>query len=302
MANLTLLDIAKRKNADGFFEEVLTAAPELSVLPVVPKNGIDYRVSLRTGLPSGGFRDANGGATETKSTYEQKLVSMYYWDCPMFLDEAIVTADDGSAGDLLAQEEIGATRSNLISVGSQIYLGTDANAKGFAGLFSQVDSTMVVDATGTGSTTETAFFIYASSDADGVKVPFSNRSILTPKPWRLATRQVDGSTVTGYETNLAWWLGLDIGSSYSVGAVKNITATKPLTDALCEQLRSKFKAGRKPNLAFMSGNSRFLLQKSRSSVGNQKSNSSGDAFSPLPEFAASARIVETDSIGTRAAW
>jgi hypothetical protein len=123
-----------------------------------------------------------------------------------------------------------------------------------------------------------------------------------PKPWRLATRQVDGTTVTGYETNLAWWLGLDIGSKYSIGCVKNITAAKPLTDALCEQLRSKFKVGRKPNLAFMSPASRFLLQSSRSSIGNQKSNNAGDAFSPLPEFAAGARVVETDSIGTIAAW
>lgn len=300
--NLTLLDIAKRKQADGFIEEALTRSPELSTLPVVPKNGIDYRVTIRTGDVTGGFRDANGGMAESKSTYEQKLVSMYYWDCPLFVDEAIATADDGSVGDLLAQEEISATRQNLITVGQQVFQGLTANTKGFAGFFAQVDGSMVVDAGGSG-TTDTAWFVYASGDdADGVKIPFSSRSVLTPKPWRLATRSVDGKIVTGYETNLAWWLGLDIGSKYSIGCVKNITAAKPLTDALAEKLRSKFQVGRKPNLAFMSPAARYLLQASRSSIGNQKSNASGDAFSPLPEFAAGARVIETDSIGTIAAW
>jgi len=80
MANLTLLDVAKLNGNDktvGLIEENLTFAPELSVFPVVQKAGTSYYTVRRTGLPSVGFRNANGGVTPSKSTFVKQLHECY---------------------------------------------------------------------------------------------------------------------------------------------------------------------------------------------------------------------------------
>jgi hypothetical protein len=303
---LTLLDIAKRTNSDavvGLIEEVLTVAPEFRTIPVRPISGTSYRATFRTGLPGSGFRNANEGVTPGSSKYEQRVVPCYFLDSQLEIDEAIVRADPGNIGNILADESAGIVQSSFITVGKQVYDGISADAKGFAGFFANVDSSMVVDAGGAGATTHTAWAIY-ENERDGVHFPLGNMGELMLGEWtkqQVRDRADAAKVFMAYVNNFSGWLGLNLSTKYSIGCVKNITDAKPLTDALGNQLVSKFPVGRKPTRWLMSRDAKFYLQRSRTATIGQKDSGKGDAFAPIPTHLADVPIQETDSIATRAA-
>lgn len=306
MSELTMLDIAARSGSDkqvGLIEEVLTFAPEFRTIPVRVVPGTSYRTTVRTARPKGAFRHAGEGVTPSASTYIQKLVECYFFDCQMQLDEAKRNADAGSLEDLLSDEASGAVEENFISIGQQIYGGTTADAKGFSGFNANVDSTMVVDAAGTGSDTETAWAVW--ENVKGVHIPVGNGGNFSMPEWT-KQRITDPNDATkaymAYVTNLSGWIGLAFGSKYSIGCVKNITTSKPLTDQLGAALAKKFKISQRPTRWFMSPNTKFLLQASRSATLGQKDSGRGDAFAASPTSLADIPIQETDCIATRAAW
>lgn len=306
---LTLIDLAKRTGSDatvGLVEEVLTVAPELRTIPVVPKAGTSYKLTRRTGLGSGGFRNANEGIAAVKSTFEQVEVPMYFFDGQMVVDEAIVKADDRRLGDILADEGGGILQGSYIALGDQVYRGVTANAKGFAGLKAQVDATLVVDATGTGANaTETAWAVF-ESPRGGLHLPIGNNGLLSLGSW-VKQQVVDGSAqpYMGYVNNLSFYIGLAFGSKYSAGCVKNITsaAGKGLTDSLGAQLYAKFPIDRKPTRWFMSRNSLLYLQQSRSAIGQYPADRGGKgAWPDEPTTLAGVPITVTDSITAITNW
>lgn len=301
---LTLLDIAKRTGSDpvvGLIEEVLTVAPEFRTIPVRPIKGTSYHATFRTGLPGSGFRSANSGVSLGNSSYEQRIVPCYFMDCQMQVDEAIVKADPGEQGNILADEGVAAVQSSFITIGKQVYDGISADAKGFGGFFANVDSSMVVDAAGTGSAVDTAWAIF-EDDKQGVHFPLGNNGALALGEWmKQQVKDADGKAYMAFVNNLSAWLGLNLTTKYSIGCVKNITSAKPLTDALGAELVAKFKVGNKPTRWLMSRNAKFLLQKSRTATLGTGDKGRGDAFAQSPTHLADIPIVETDSIATRAA-
>lgn len=301
---LTMLDVAKRTGSDpivGLIEEVLTVAPEFRTIPVRPIKGTAYRATFRTGHPGSGFRNVNEGTTPGAGKYEQRLVPCYFLDSQLEVDEAIVKADEGSVGDILAQEAVGIVQSSFVTVGKQVYDGISADAKGFGGFFANVDTAMVVNAGGSGNAVHTAWAIY-EDPLNGVHFPLGNGGSLDLKPWALQRiTKDDGKVLMAYVANLCAWLGLNLTTKYSIGCVKNITSAKPLTDALGNELVSRFPIGRKPTRWLMTSQAKFFLQSARSAVLNQKDGGRGDAFASIPTHLADVPIVETDSIATRAA-
>jgi hypothetical protein len=84
MVQPTLLDIAKATGSDGIaglIEEVILAVPELRLGAARTIKGTQYKASVRTGVPTGGFRAANEGVTPQKSTFEQRLFECYIANC-----------------------------------------------------------------------------------------------------------------------------------------------------------------------------------------------------------------------------
>lgn len=305
---LTVLDLAKRSGSDathGLVEEILITAPELATLPVVTKPGTSYKITQRTGRPRGAFRSANEGVTPSKGKYEQIDVPMFFFDAQLIVDEAIVKADTRELGDILADEAAGQVQDNAVVLGDQVYRGTVADAKGFRGLKQQVTSDFTVDATGTGGTTHTAWAVY-ENPRDGLHLAVGNQGAMTLGEWM--KQQVTDDTDSGkkfmaWVNNLSFYMGLCVASSYAIGCVKNITSAKPLTDDLGAQLFTKFKVGRKPTRWFISRDANYYLQASRQAIGQVASGSDGGAgWSPKPVSLAGVPIVETDSIGTIAAW
>jgi hypothetical protein len=179
------------------------------------------------------------------------------------------------------------------------------NSAGFPGLRDFLDTTnMVVDATGS-STSYTAYFVW--NDPMGIQFIFGNREGLVWNDWRLQrVTGADGKHHMAEVANLSGYIGSSCMHPKSVGVIKNITASKPLTDDLGAQMIAKFPIGMKPNICFIERNSAYWLQKSRSftSITNRgKAAADGsDLWAPQPESIAGIPIVVTDSIVSETAW
>lgn len=307
---LTMLDIAKSNGSDvtvGLIEENLNAAPEIAVLPARSVKGTSFKTLVRTGYPSTGFRAANGANQPTKSTYVNKMFETFYYDGQMEVDNAIASADEQGPDHAMAIEADGHGRAFLLTSGKQVWYGSgsaNGDALGFPGAHDLVDSSLLVDATGT--TANVASSVYAV-----VALPkffeliLGNQTVLNVGQWRMQTitRTVNAvaGEVTAWKNSLEGWIGAAWYSKYAVGHIKNITtdANKGLTDSLLADLLAAFPVGVKPTHLFMSRRSRKQLQKSRTVTlygGPGKPGSDVATVAPVPTEYDGVPIIATDSI------
>lgn len=299
MAVTTLLDIAKANASDaavGLIEEVLTAAPEVEKGAARTIKGINYKTLVRTALPTAGFRDANEGVTPTKSTFENRLVECFLlnprWEC----DKAVADGYEDGAEAYIALEAEGIMRAAMIQLGKQFYYGVNTtyggHAKGFPGLVTMHDTSMVVDAGGT--TADTGSSVWAVSfGMQKVQWVWGNNGQLAIGDLMTA-RLTDGSgnPYTGYVQELLSRVGLQVGNKYSVARIKKLTADsgKGLTDLLMADVLAKFPVGYRPDAFFMSRRSLAQLRKSRTTY------SPTGAPAPIPTEYDGIPIVPTDGI------
>jgi len=299
---LTLLDIAQRSGNDaivGIIGEVVTSAPEFSVVPAQTRPGTSYKVSRRTALPPFAFRDANSGVNPGKSAWVQDLKPMYFIDAQLEVDEAIVKGDPGEAGNLLADEASGALESITIGLGTQFYYGQDAQAKGFAGLQTQIADNGEVNANG-GANSTSAYLVDLSRQ--GVNFVVGNQGEIALPPWhKQQITKPDGTKLMAFVSNISSYIGLQVGSEFSVYRVKGIKATATvnyLTDATAAALVAKIPIKRRGNLRwFMNRTALLTLQLSRSAIGQVGGGNNGaPAFAETPTTLAGYPITLTDSL------
>lgn len=329
MAQLTLLDIAKRNGSDpeiGLIEDVVTFAPEVGVLPVRPLSGVSYKATLRTAYPGASFRAVGAGVTPGKSSYVQKLSECFFIDGQLQVDEAIPDSEDRSVGDVLADETSGQMAGISIALGSQLYYGTAADANGFIGLRSFVgsSSSLSLSAGGTGADTTTAYLVYvdrqgvhfvagrtaAASNGGDPAEPAGEPEIIAP-PFRMAEwrkQQVAigtaGAVQTAYVNNISGWLGLAYGSRYSAFSVRNIdlgNSTTFLTDTLGNNLARLVPLHIRNSGKlrwFMNRDAAYSLQASRLPATIVGQVGKGGIFPDQPKELAGFPITVTDSINT----
>lgn len=295
--NLTFLDLAARTGSDeltGLVEEVLTNAPELRSFPIVERAGTTYKVTRRTALPPSGFRNANEGVATGKSQYVQDIKEMFFLDCQLECDEMIVKADDRKLGDVLTDEAIGGLESTMITIGSQVWYGTAANAKGFSGLASQI-STDTVYAGGTSNTTS-AYLLDLSRT--GVRFDIGNMGRIDFGEWREQFVGSGSSRYKAWMNNLSSYIGLSVVSNQSIFRVRGIDSSNKLTDAKGAACLKNVPLARRGNLVwFMNRSAALTLQDSRSSIGQQTGDGGGSgAYSPQPTTLANIPIILTDSL------
>lgn len=307
MAQQTLLDIAKLNGSDkivGLIEENLNVAPEFALLPARTIRGISYKTVTRTSFPDVGFRFANESTTPGKSEFINKLVECYILSSIISVDKAVAMAYEDGVAAWQAIESSGVMAQSLIELGQQIIYGTlttlgaVGNAKGFPGLLQSVDSTLVVDAGGT--TADTASSVYAiRRGVKDVTVIVGNEGSLDLGDFR---EQIMPVNIPSFVADLTGWVGMQVGSKYSVGRIKKLTAdsAKTLTDAMIADLVSRFPVGHKPDLLLMSRRSAFQLQTSRTvalyGVGSTVPSGNQMIFAPQPTESNGIPIVVTDSI------
>ena len=306
MAQANLLDIAKLNGSDtivGLIEETLTYAPEVQIMPARTIRGTSYKIASRVSYPGVGFRAANEGSTPTKSEFENQLIECYILSGAVQADVAVARAYEDGEQAWKDIESIGVMRQAMIELGSQVIYGTSVDAKGFPGLqaiHTAFNSGLVVDAGGT--TAATASSVYGiNTDTQGVQLVFGSGTTFELGEWRI--ENVGTSSVyPAHVANLTAWVGMQVGSKYSVGRLKDATADSGMgvTDAKLAELLSKYPVGYRPNYWLMNRRSAYQLQVSRSASTVQngvKTSSGAEIFAPLPTESNGIPIVITDSIG-----
>lgn len=304
----TLLDIAKLNNSDrevGLIEENLKFAPELNIFPSRTVAGTNYKTAVRTSLPSVGFRAANSGTNWSKSGLSQKLTELMIISSIVGVDKAVASAhEDGMAAYEMLEAD-GVYKSSLLSIGSQIFEGTTADAAGFTGLKAATpfaDTSRVINAGGsTASTASSIYFVvFGLKDCHLV---FGQDTTLELSEFRdQVLLDADGKPYAGRVADMTGWAGLHIGNLWSVVRIANVTADsgKGCTDALLSRALALFPTGQVPSAIFMSRRSRSQLQQARTVTlfGNSTSKPDGASqqVAPLPTSFENIPIVATDSI------
>ncbi len=308
MPQANLLDIAKLNGNDavvGLIEEVRTSAPDVMAFPSRTIRGTSYKIGVRKSVPGVSFRAANGGTVYTKSEFENRLIETFILSGNIRADVAVAAAYEDGADAWKAIEAAGVMKQALIELGQQIFYGTANDAKGFPGLqaihtaySATLSDPIVVDAGGTTADTGSSVYGVKFGPQD-CQLIFGSGLAFQLGEW--FTQMVnDGTAGQDYEAHVAAltsWVGLQVGSVYSVGRLKDATADsgKGVTDAKLAELLSKYPVGNGPDAWFMNRRSLFQLQTSRTPTSNTSGNASTAPFAPVPTEALGIPIIVTDS-------
>lgn len=279
MALPTLLDIAQSTGSDGIaglIEEVIRYVPEVLNGAARTIQGIQFKTTVRVGLPSTSFRKANVGGTPAKSVYEQRLFDCFITDTPWLCDKAVADAHEDGAAAYIAAEAKGTMLAQMIMLGRQFYYGLDASNKtlydalGFPGLNQQYDAlNMTIDAGG--STANGGSSVYAITwGEDGVQWLYGNGTnpLQLTDVKEVVLPDANGNPLTQYHQQLLAWAGLKLGSRKRVARIKNLTtqAGHTLNDQLLRNMLQLFPVGYKPDAILLTRRSMGQLITSRQAV------------------------------------
>lgn len=284
--------------ADLDVTDLLDDAPFLAALAAeVASNGTEHKYLKETGAPVVGFRAANDGRENKASSDTLVTITLKILDASFACDKALADAYRRGPEAYLAREGRRHLKAAFFHAEKQLILGTGNDSSGFTGLVnaSTIDAvadTMVVNAGGDTADSCTTVFAIRTNDAgtDCTLITGNDGNIVMGDS--VVTRLAGSSTgfYPGYFTPISGWLGLQIGSAYSVGRIANLDFDHTLDDDMISNLLSKFPAGRQPNLLVMNRTARKWLQQSRTAT-----NATG-APAPFPTEAFGVPIVVTDAI------
>lgn len=288
----TLLDIAKGNGLgqEGYVEEAIVAVPELERMPVDTIPGQQYKTLVRTALPTVQFRSANEGNTPSKGVYEPRLVETFILNPTWQVDKAAADIWHRGPEDFISMEGTGMINAAFLTCCSQMYYGGDA--KGFQGLANFVDSSLVVDATGTTANGASSVWALKFGPSD-VQLVIGGNGKLELSDVRVGDAyDANGKRFTAYIQEMLTWVGLQVMSKWSVGRIKNLTTQngKGLTDNLLSTFLEQFPTGHTPDVFVMSRRSRGQLQRSRTAT-----NVTG-AAAPLPTEYEGIPIITSETI------
>jgi len=293
----TLLDIAKLDAGIGYplIEEAVKLAPELMVVPADTILGTTMELTVRSGLPSVRFRNANEGVPRSKSTYETRTFQTHILDHQVAVDEQIV-GGARDKGRLLENHASGAMEAAMQYIGSQFYYGTGNDTKGFPGLLAQCksDAAHTVDAAGAASKTS-VWFLRLGREC--VEFLFGNaQTVRLNDTWELETVYDDnGNPYKAWTNWMTGRIGLRLANRHCAVRIKNVEESgdnkKTLDDSLLYAAYEKFtEFGMEPTHIFMNGRSREQLR------GNRTATNPAGIPAPLPTEWEGIPIIRSASI------
>ena len=304
MANdlLTMSDLVGNTfdASDAMVSDVLQDAPLLSILPLQQSSkGDTHKYVKQTAAPSVGFRAENAGRAFDHATESLVTVTLKIMDFSWAVDKAVADAWVFGREDLINKRGMYHLKAAMFKAEQQVIYGTvEADSDGFAGLANITtvddnDDSMVVDATGTSSGAGTSVFAVRLGDNDvSMVTPDLSAGIELGETREMNIVDGSGDSFPAYWTPACLWLGLQVGSTYSVGRICNLTTEtgKELTDSLLQDVTALFPAGRGPTHYILSRQSRKQLQQSRTAT-----NTTG-AAAPTPTDFEGRPLITTDAV------
>lgn len=304
----TLLDIVKMNGSDavvGLIDETAKGLPELTgqyngrQIPGVASSrtikGIHFKTLVRSGLPTVGFRAANQGVDASKSIYYNKLVEAFCLNPRWYMDVVVADKHEDGAAAALSLEAGGQMQAALQAVAKQFYYGTGTggDAAGHQGLVQLVDSSQVVDATGSTADTGSSAYMVKFGPRYCQWVYGNNGNFKLSDIDLRDYTDASSKKYTAYFQELMAYVGLSVQDYRSIVRIKKLTADsgKGLTDALLADALGKFPLSLgTPDAIFMSKRSWTQLKKSRTAT-----NPTGTP-APYPVDYEGIPIVPTESI------
>ncbi len=294
----TLLDIQKINAGVGFdiVEENVLNCPELRLIPADTLVGTEMELTVRTDLPTVGFRRINEGTPRSKSKYETRIFQCADLSHQVAVDQALAKKQKDPAR-FLTNHMSGAIEAAFRHCGKQFWYGVTNDAKGFPGVIAQMlaDADHEVDAGG-GAAKSSVFFVRLARET--LQVLTGNGTALSmQEEWKEETvYDANGNPFQALTNWLNFAVGARLANKHSAVRIKNlgIAAGKTLTDDLMFDAYEKFTTalGAEPTHIFMTPRSQSQLRKSRTNTG---SNEKGKPV-PLPTDWEGIPIVKTSAI------
>jgi hypothetical protein len=280
--------------------DLLQDAPLLRVMTAVPasQGGTVHKYLKKTVAAGGAFRDVNTGLANAAGKEEMVTVTCKYLDGSFHRDVALADGFKDGRAAFMAKEVTRALTAMFSIAEKQIILGTGNDANGFVGFAAntavdKADDAMVVNAGGSGGKS-----VYlCRSTVDDLALVCGNDGVIKFDfdPEQLVRIITDAATGAGYSAMLATlgaWMGVQMGSIYSLGRICNLdgTSSHTLTDDHIADAISKFPAGRGPNVIAMNRVALKELRQARTAT------SPTGAPAPFPQDWEGIPIVVTDSL------
>lgn len=299
---LTLTDLAKindQNAVDLGVTDLLQDAPLFAALGAdFASNGDTHKYIKETGAPVVGFRAVNDGRENSKSADTVVTVTLKVMDGSFKVDQALADIYTKGREAYIAREARRHMRAMFAGAEAQFLYGVGANADGFVGLadnaaFDGLADAMVVNAGGTTVATGSSVWLIRTNDmGTDMQAILGKSGNITMGDTTLVEAKGTTGTYPALYTPITGWLGMQVGSAYSIVRIANLTAdaNKGLTDALIYEALSRFPASRQPNLIVMNRRSLKQLRASRTAT-----NVTG-APAPRPTEVEGIPIITTDSI------
>jgi hypothetical protein len=296
----SLADMVKLNDVsiqDAGASDIFNDAPLLAQLMAIPAtHGTKHQYLRETGAPVVGFRAANAGREWKVDSDTLISIDLKILDASFGLDRALADSYVRGPDALMARKGNRHLRAALSAGEKQFLYGTGNDTDGFVGLAQVLNDTadgMVVNATGSTALTS-VWAIRTTSDEANVNVVVGNDGEISIKPYYPCDLlDSSGKHFPGYHQPIMGWMGLTIGSAFSVARLCNVgtDSGKGLTDDLLSQLYGVFKEGAPPTHFVMNVRSQMQLQRSRTTY------SPTGSEAPLPTNWNGVPIVVTGSIG-----
>ena len=271
---ITLSDLVNINGAgisDAEIKDIIDGAPVLAALAAdSASDGTVHKYLKETGAPVVGFRDPDEGRDHSKSTDELVTINLKVLDASFHVIKVIADAYKKGADALIAREGMRHLRAAFALAEKQIFNGLGNDAKGFSALIdelSYVGHPMVYNAGGSSACTSVWMIRSTPDMSNAVVIAGNDGKIEMDETFVQFIEDSNSKKLAAYMTPVEGWLGLQLGSAYSVGRLANIDdSSHKLTDDLLSELYSLFPEDAPPTMICMNKRSRKQLQQSRTAV------------------------------------
>lgn len=290
-----LIRINDRNLADYEVTDLLQGAPFLAALAAdLSSNGTQHKYLKEITAPTVGFRAINSGRPHSKSVDEMVTVDLKILDAGWTVDKAAADIYRWGKEAFIARESIRHLRAAFFKAEQQLINGADIDGfSGMADALDDLDHPMVLGG-GASSARTSVWMVRSTSDfRDAALILGQDGNIEWGETNVQRIEDSGGDYFFGYVTPIQGWMGMQVGSRFSIARYANIgTADNTtLNDAKLSQLLELFPSDRQPTHIVMNRRSLGQLQRSRTAT-----NATG-AEAPRPTSYEGIPIIVTDAIG-----
>lgn len=232
--NLTLADLAKRKDTNGKVAkvvEILNLTNEIldDMVWIAANDGTGHKTTIRSGLPSGTWRLLNYGVQPEKSTTVQVRDGTGMLETYSEVDKALVDLSDDGPALLLSESRAFIEGMNQNQATTIIYGDSSVFPERFTGLAPRFNSKTaengqnILDAGGTGSNNTSIWIVcWDESTIHGIYPKGTTAGIKQGDTKQETLVDAAGGKYEGYRTHFGWYCGLTVRDWRYVVRIANI--------------------------------------------------------------------------------